>query len=123
MSRDETGLKKALTDIPALYDEFKTDVKLVGTGDSVNQTLEKVGRVDDFFQLAQLMCTDALQREESCGAHLREEHQSDEGEAVRNDEDFSYVSAWEWTGWGNDPVLHKEDLEFENVKLSTRSYK
>ena len=122
MSRDEAGLEKALSEIPALYEEFKKDVKVLGTGNSVNQTLEKVMRVDDFFQLAMLMCHDALQREESCGAHFREEYQTDEGEALRRDDEFAFVSAWGFNPDG-DPILHKEDLEFENVQLSTRSYK
>ncbi len=123
MSRDAAGLDKAISEIPALYEEFKTDVKVIGTGDSVNQTLEKVGRVDDFFQLATLMCIDARDREESCGGHFREEYQTADGEAVRNDEDYSYVAAWEWTGDLKSPTLHKEELEFENVQLATRSYK
>ncbi len=122
MSREEAGLEKALSEIPALYEEFKKDVKILGTNESVNLTLEKAQRVDDFFQLAMLMCHDALQREESCGAHFREEYQTEEGEAVRNDDDFAYVSAWEFNPDG-DPILHREDLVFENVKLSTRSYK
>ncbi len=121
MARNRTGLEKALSDIPALYEEFRTDVKVVGTGEELNMTLEKIGRVDDFFQLASLMCTDALQREESCGAHLREEYQTEDGEAVRNDEEYAYVSAWEWTE--GEPTLHKEELIFENVELATRSYK
>ncbi len=121
MARNRTGLEKARSDIPTLYEEFRTDVKVVGTGEELNMTLEKIGRVDDFFQLASLMCTDALQREESCGAHLREEYQTEDGEAVRNDEEYAYVSAWEWTG--GDPTLHKEELIFENVELATRSYK
>ena len=123
MSRDETGLQKALSDIPALYEEFKSDVKVLGTGDSVNQTLEKVGRVDDFFQLATLMARDALHREESCGGHFREEYQDADGEALRRDDEFAFVSAWEWKGQGAEPELHKEPLVFENVKLTTRSYK
>ncbi|MEX2280129.1 MAG: fumarate reductase/succinate dehydrogenase flavoprotein subunit [Acidimicrobiia bacterium] len=123
MSRDESGLHKALSEIPALYEEFQTDVKVLGTGDSVNQTLEKVGRVDDFFQLATLMARDALHREESCGGHFREEYQDADGEALRRDDEFAFVSAWEWKGQGVEPVLHKENLEFENVKLTTRSYK
>jgi succinate dehydrogenase / fumarate reductase flavoprotein subunit len=123
MARNQAGLQKAISDIPALYEEFQKDVKVLGTGDSVNQTLEKAGRVEDFFQLASLMCYDALQREESCGGHFREEYQTEEGEAVRNDEDYAYVSAWEWTGLGNEPALHKEPLVFENVTLQTRSYK
>ncbi|MEX0756840.1 MAG: FAD-binding protein, partial [Acidimicrobiia bacterium] len=123
MSRDETGLNKALSEIPALHEEFRADVKVLGTGDSVNQTLEKVGRVDDFFQLATLMARDALHREESCGGHFREEYQDADGEALRRDDEFAFVSAWEWKGDGAEPVLHKEHLEFENVKLTTRSYK
>ncbi len=122
MARTEAGLNKALSEIPALYEEFKTDVKVLGTADSVNQTLEKVGRVDDFFQLAMLMCHDALAREESAGAHFRDEFQTEEGEAVRNDDEFAYVSAWEFNPDGP-PILNKEPLVFENVKLSTRSYK
>ncbi|HSJ26700.1 MAG TPA: fumarate reductase/succinate dehydrogenase flavoprotein subunit [Acidimicrobiia bacterium] len=123
MSREETGLQKALSEIPALYDEFQADVKVLGTGDSVNQILEKVGRVDDFFQLAMLITRDALHREESCGGHFREEHQTPEGEALRRDDEFSFVSAWEWTGAPGEPALHKEPLEFENVTPTTRSYK
>jgi succinate dehydrogenase / fumarate reductase flavoprotein subunit len=123
MSRDAAGLDKAMSDIPALHEEFKADVKVLGTGDSINQTLEKVGRVDDFFQLAMLMCIDARDREESCGGHFREEYQTDEGEALRNDEDYAYVAGWEWTGDMAKPTLHKEALAFENVELATRSYK
>ncbi len=123
MSRDAAGLEKAMAEIPALHEEFKSDVKVLGSGESVNQTLEKVGRVDDFFELAMLMCRDARDREESCGGHFREEYQDAEGEAKRNDEDFAYVAAWEWTGDPSHPELHKEELEFENVKLATRSYK
>jgi succinate dehydrogenase / fumarate reductase flavoprotein subunit len=123
MSRDAAGLDKALSEIPALYEEFRNDVKVLGTGDSINLTLEKVGRVDDFFQLATLMCLDARDREESCGGHFREEYQTADGEALRNDDDYAYVAAWEWTGDPSAPVLNKEPLEFENVKLATRSYK
>jgi len=123
MARNREGLEKALSEIPALYAEFQTDVKVLGNNESLNQTLEKIGRVDDFFQLAMLMCRDALDREESSGAHLREEYQTADGEAVRNDDDYAYVSAWMWTGDANSPELVKEPLEFENVKLTTRSYK
>ncbi len=122
MARDEAGLEKALSEIPALYEEFKKDVKVLGTNESVNLTLEKAQRVDDFFQLAMLMCHDAIQRQESAGAHFREEYQTDEGEALRNDDEYAYVSAWEFNP-GGDPTLHKEELVFESVKLSTRSYK
>jgi succinate dehydrogenase / fumarate reductase, flavoprotein subunit len=123
MDRTATGLEKALSEIPALHDEFKKDLKVTGTDTNVNQTLEKAGRVDDFFELGMLMCRDALNREESCGGHFRSEHQTDENEALRNDDDFAYVSAWEWTGDPLAPVEHKEQLEYEVVQLATRSYK
>jgi succinate dehydrogenase / fumarate reductase flavoprotein subunit len=121
MARTRTGLEKALSEIPALYDEFRRDLRILGTGEELNQSLEKAGRVDDFFEFAQLTCIDALQREESCGGHFREEHQTADGEAKRDDENFAYVSAWEWTG--DDPKLNKEPLVFEEVKPTTRSYK
>jgi succinate dehydrogenase / fumarate reductase flavoprotein subunit len=123
MSRTAEGLQKALSDIPALYEEFRNDVRVLGSAEDLNQSLEKAGRVDDFFQLAQLMCLDALDREESCGGHFREEFQTPEGEALRDDENFAHVSAWEWTGDPAQPTLHKEDLVFEYVTPSTRSYK
>jgi succinate dehydrogenase / fumarate reductase flavoprotein subunit len=123
MSRSEAGLQKALSDIPALYEEFKADMKVLGTDDSLNQSLERAGRVDDFFELAQAMCVDALNREESCGGHFREEYQTEEGEALRDDENFTNVSAWEWTGDAANPELNVEPLDFEYVKLTTRSYK
>jgi succinate dehydrogenase / fumarate reductase flavoprotein subunit len=123
MARSESGLQKALSDIPALYEEFKSDVRVLGAAESLNQSLERAGRVEDFFELAQVMCLDALNREESCGGHFREEHQTEEGEAMRDDENFTNVSAWEWTGDPTSPELTVEDLEFENVALTTRSYK
>jgi succinate dehydrogenase / fumarate reductase, flavoprotein subunit len=123
MSRTAAGLEKALAEIPALHEEFRNDVKILGSGDSLNQSLEKAGRVDDFFELAQLMCLDGLTREESCGGHFREEHQTPEGEALRDDENFSHVSAWEWTGNPARPTEHREQLVFEHVTPSTRSYK
>ena len=123
MERTREGLQKALTDLPALYEEFKTDLRVTGTGDSTNQTLEKAGRVDDFFQLGMAMCQDALTREESCGAHFRSEYQTEEGEAQRNDEDYCHVAAWEWTGDPMKPQRHTEDLVFESIHLATRSYK
>ena len=123
MERTREGLQQALTDLPALYEEFKTDLRVTGTGDSTNQTLEKAGRVDDFFQLGMAMCQDALTREESCGAHFRSEYQTDEGEAQRNDEEFCHVAAWEWTGDAMKPKRHTEDLVFESIHLATRSYK
>jgi len=123
MSRSAAGLQKALAEIPALHEEFKTDLLVLGTGESLNQSLERAGRVDDFFELAQVMCLDALDREESCGGHFREEHQSPEGEAMRDDENFAHVSAWMWNGDPGAPDLVKEPLVFENVALTTRSYK
>ena len=123
MERDRNGLEKALTEIPALYSEFKTDLRVTGTGEGVNQTLEKAGRVDDFFQLGTLMCKDALTREESAGGHFRVEYQTEEGEAVRDDENFCHVAAWEWTGDENNATRHEEQLSFESVQLATRSYK
>jgi succinate dehydrogenase / fumarate reductase flavoprotein subunit len=123
MARNKTGLEKALSEIPALEEEFWKDVRVPGSADTLNQSLEKAGRVADFFQLAQLMARDALNREESCGGHFREEHQTEEGEALRDDENFAYVAAWEWQGEGTPQTLHKEPLEFENVHLATRSYK
>ncbi len=123
MARSEAGLEKAISEIPALKEEFWKDARVPGDGESLNQTLEKAGRLVDFFELAELMCRDALEREESCGGHFRVEYQTEEGEAVRDDENFAHVSAWEWKGEGTPQVKHKEELEFENVALATRSYK
>jgi succinate dehydrogenase / fumarate reductase, flavoprotein subunit len=123
MSRSAAGLEKALSEIPALYQEFKADMRVPGVNESLNQSLERAGRVEDFFELAQAMCVDALYREESCGGHFREEHQTEEGEALRDDENFAHVASWLWTGDASQPDLVKEELEFENVKLTTRSYK
>ena len=123
MARDKNGLEKALSEIPALRDEFESNVRVLGDPDGVNQSLEKVGRVADFFELGELMCRDALMREESCGGHFRVEHQTEDGEAKRDDENFSFVGAWEWEGKGSTPTLHKEPLVFENVKPVVRSYK
>ena len=123
MERTQQGLEKALSELPALYDEFQKDLKVVGDGDSINQTLEKAGRVDDFFQLGMLMCRDALERNESCGGHFRAEYQTEEGEALRDDENFAHVAAWEWTGDPMSSVRHQEELNFETVHLATRSYK
>ena len=110
--------------IGILRSGLRRDVKIVGTGDGLNQSLEKAGRVADFLELGELMCVDALHREESCGGHFRAEHQTEDGEAARDDENFSYVGAWEWGGSpGAKPVLHKEDLEFSYVHPSQRSYK
>jgi len=123
LSRSKEGLEKALKLIPELREEFWEDVRVPGGLNEFNQSLEKANRVADFLEFAELMAYDALDRDESCGAHLRVEHQSDEGEAVRNDEEYSYVAAWEFKGVGVKPELHKEPLEFEYVKLATRSYK
>jgi succinate dehydrogenase / fumarate reductase flavoprotein subunit len=122
MARDRQGLETALQRIPALREEFWKNVNVPGSGESVNISLEHAGRVADFLELAELMCTDALHREESCGGHFRIEHQTPDGEAMRDDEKFAYVAAWEWKGDGA-WALHKEPLHFENVQLSTRSYK
>ncbi|HEU4988258.1 MAG TPA: fumarate reductase/succinate dehydrogenase flavoprotein subunit [Gemmatimonadaceae bacterium] len=123
MARTAEGLKHALQEIPKLREEFWQNLTIPGTGQELNQSLEHAGRVADFFELAELMCIDALHREESCGGHFRVEHQTPDGEAKRNDEQFAYVAAWEYKGVGEPPVLHKEPLEFENVHLATRSYK
>ena len=123
MERSEQGLQKALSDIPALYEEFQKDLRVTGDGESMNQTLEKAGRVDDFFQLGMLMCRDALDRNESCGGHFRSEYQTEEGEALRDDENYCHVSAYEWGGDPMKPNLNVEPLEFEAVHLATRSYK
>jgi succinate dehydrogenase / fumarate reductase flavoprotein subunit len=123
MARDKNGLEKALSEIPALREEFEKNVRVLGDPDGVNQSLEKVGRVADFFELGELMCRDALERQESCGGHFRAEYQTEEGEALRDDDKFCHVAAWEWSG---DPMTAKrniEELEFENVHLATRSYK
>jgi succinate dehydrogenase / fumarate reductase flavoprotein subunit len=123
MARTSETLSKALSEIPALREEFRRDVRVLGSDEGLNQALEKAGRVDDFFDLAELMCRDALHREESCGGHFRVEHQTEDGEALRDDENFAYVAGWEYAGEGTEPVLNKEPLEFEHVHLAQRSYK
>lgn len=123
MSRSEKGLKDALKRIPELREEFWKNVKVSGSGSELNQELEKAGRVADFLEFGELMCLDALTREESCGGHFREEHQTEDGEAKRNDEKFCHVSAWEYQGEGKTPVEHREKLEYENIHLAVRSYK
>jgi len=123
MARNKSGLEKAIESIPKLKDEFWKNVKITGTADELNPELEKAGRVADFLELGELMARDALNREESCGGHFREEHQTKENEAKRNDEEFSYVAAWEHKGDSLPAELHKEELIFENVELTTRSYK
>ena len=122
MARNQAGLEKAMSEIPELHAEFRKNVRVLGSGDTLNQSLEKAGRVDDFFELGLLLARDALEREESCGGHFREEHQEG-GEALRDDDNFAHVAAWEWTGDGKPQVRHKEELTFEVVHPSTRSYK
>ena len=123
MARNEAGLKEALEKIPALRQEFWEDVNVLGDGNELNQSLEYAGRVADFMEFGELLVNDALVRDESCGAHFREEHQTPDGEAKRDDENFSYVAAWEYQGADKSPILHKEDLSYEEVHLATRSYK
>jgi succinate dehydrogenase / fumarate reductase flavoprotein subunit len=123
MARTEAGLEKAMQEIPKLKEEFWGNVKVPGLGEELNKNLEYAGRLADYFELAELMARDALQRNESCGGHFREEYQTPEGEAKRDDDNFCYVSAWEYGGTGKEPVLHQEPLKFENVKLTQRSYK
>ncbi|MFN3323685.1 MAG: fumarate reductase/succinate dehydrogenase flavoprotein subunit [Bryobacteraceae bacterium] len=123
MSRTAQGLKLALGRIPELREEFWQNVNVLGDSEELNQSLEKAGRVADFFELAELMCLDALTREESCGGHFREEHQTPDGEALRDDANYSFVSAWEHQGDDRQPVLHKEPLHFEYVPPTQRSYK
>jgi succinate dehydrogenase / fumarate reductase flavoprotein subunit len=123
MSRNAEGLKYARKRIAELREEYWNDAKVLGEGETLNQSLEKAGRVADFFELAELMCQDALHREESCGGHFREEYQTPDGEALRDDEHFAYVAAWEYCGPGKDAKLHKEELVFEYVHPTQRSYK
>ena len=123
MERTAEGLQTALSELPALYEEFQSDLKVTGDGQSINQTLEKAGRVDDFFQLGMLMCRDALERNESCGGHFRAEYQDEEGEAQRDDDNFAHVAAWEWTGDPMNAVRHQEELQYEVIHLAKRSYK
>jgi succinate dehydrogenase / fumarate reductase flavoprotein subunit len=123
MERTREGLEKALSEIPALHDEFQKDVRVLGAEESLNQSLERAGRVDDFFEMSMLMCADALHRNESCGGHFRAEYQTEDGEALRDDDNYCYVGAWEWTGDPRGARLHKEPLEFEYVHLTQRSYK
>jgi succinate dehydrogenase / fumarate reductase flavoprotein subunit len=123
MARTEAGLKLALEKIPALREEFWSNLSVPGTGEELNQSLERAGRVADFLEFSELMCRDALHRNESAGGHFREEFQTDDGEAKRNDDEFSYVAAWEYTGDLSKPKLNKEPLTFEYVHPSQRSYK
>jgi succinate dehydrogenase / fumarate reductase flavoprotein subunit len=123
MARNQKRLETALQKIPALREEFWKEVGVTGAAHELNQTLEHAGRVADFLELGELMCRDALLREESCGGHFREEYQTEDGEALRNDDKFCHVAAWEYTGEGKAPALHREPLKFEYVKLQQRSYK
>jgi len=123
MARSEESLKAAVEKIPALREEFWNNVRVPGSGADLNQELEKAGRMADYLEFGELLARDALNRNESCGGHFRVEHQTEDGEAVRHDDDFSYVAAWEYTGAGKTPQLHKEPLTFENIELAVRSYK
>ena len=123
MARSKEGLEEAIRDVQALRQEFWDNVKVVGGADGLNPELERAGRVADFIDFGELMCRDALMREESCGGHFRVEHQTEEGEAQRDDADFSFVGVWEYKGDDTEPMLHKEPLVYENVRLATRSYK
>jgi succinate dehydrogenase / fumarate reductase flavoprotein subunit len=123
MARTKAGLETALQKIPELREEFWANVRVPGSGDSLNQSLEQAGRVADFIELGELMCRDALTREESCGGHFREEHQHPDGECQRNDEGFGHVAAWEFKGPGQAPARNVEALNYEFVKMSVRNYK
>ena len=123
MSRNAQGLQEARKMVQELRKEFYSNVFIPGSAEDYNPELEKAYRVADFFELGELMILDALDRNESCGGHFREEYQTEQGEALRNDNDYAYVAAWEYKGWDDDPVMHKEELTFENVELKTRSYK
>jgi succinate dehydrogenase flavoprotein subunit len=123
MSRNAKGLREALAKIPKLREEFWSNVRVLGDGEDFNQSLERAGRVGDFLEFAELMCTDALERNESCGAHFREEHQTPDGEALRDDENYAAVFAWEFQRDAQPPKLHREPLHFDTVHLTQRSYK
>jgi succinate dehydrogenase / fumarate reductase flavoprotein subunit len=123
MARSEKGLQTALAKIPALREEFWRNVSVLGSGEEINQSLEKAGRVADFLELGELLCRDALERRESCGGHFREEYQTPDGEALRDDAQFTHVAAWEYTGDGTTPRRNVETLAFEHVHLTQRSYK
>jgi len=123
MERSAESLDQALAEIPVLREQFWNDVRVLGDTESFNQSVEKAGRVADFLEFGEELVLDARRREESCGGHFRVEYQTEDGEALRNDDDFAHVSAWEWEGEGNEPTLHREPLVYENVHLATRSYK
>ena len=123
MARNAADLESAMTEIRHLREEFWKEVKIPGGMDEMNAELEKATRVADFLELGELFAKDALHRNESCGGHFREEYQTEEGEALRDDENFMYVAAWEYTGEPANAVLHKEELEYENIEVKSRSYK
>ena len=123
MGRSKESLELALQRIPEIRDEFWNNVNVTGESRDLNQQLENAGRLADYFEFAEMLTTDALHREESCGGHFRTEHQTDDGEAMRDDENFCYSAAWEFKGTGAKMEMHKEPLEFENVTLTQRSYK
>jgi succinate dehydrogenase / fumarate reductase flavoprotein subunit len=123
MARTEEGLKHAIEEVKKLREDFYKNVRVPGSMKGMNPELEKAARVADFIELGELMCIDALDRKESCGGHFREEYQTEEGEALRDDENYMYVAAWEFTGNPSNPKLIKEDLVYENIKVSARSYK
>jgi succinate dehydrogenase / fumarate reductase flavoprotein subunit len=123
MERTQAGLTEAIDRIRGLRKEFWSNVRVLGGNEQVNQSLEKAGRVADLLELGELMCIDALHRRESCGGHFRAESQTEDGEALRHDDQYAYVAAWEWGGEDGPPVLHKEDLVYEFVELKQRSYK
>jgi succinate dehydrogenase / fumarate reductase flavoprotein subunit len=123
MARNAEGLKQAIAEIQEIKREFWTNVRVPGEANEFNPELDKAGRVADLIELGELMCYDALDRKESCGGHFREESQTEEGEALRDDDNFAFVSAWEFAGDNNEPILNKEELVYENIKLVQRSYK
>ena len=123
MARNSAGLREAMMEIPRLREEFWRDLNVLGEGDGLNQSLERAGRVADFLELGELVCRDALHREESCGGHFREEFQTEDGEAKRDDANFCHVAAWEYQGPDKKPIRHVESLDFETVHLTQRSYK
>ena len=123
MARNAEGLTEAIASIKTLRESFWQDLALTGREDDMNKQLEQANRLGDYLEVGELMARDALMREESCGGHFREEHQTEEGEAKRNDSDFMFVSAWEHKGEDQEPVMHKEDLSYENIEVKTRSYK
>jgi succinate dehydrogenase / fumarate reductase flavoprotein subunit len=123
MARNETDLKKSIEDFKQMKDEFWKKIRIPGEKHSLNPELEKAGRVADFIEIGELMARDALNRKESCGGHFREEYQTEEGEALRNDKDYMYVSAWEYQGERKEPKLHKEELQYQDIKVQTRNYK